>query len=192
MIKRKAAVPAVLLVLAGVAACSSPRTESPSPIGGPSSASTVTSESRPTGGGQLASVNACDLLTDQEAAQFNARGPGRSDSAGATGATSACQRSGRSADDSSTSFTVSVRAEQGLADVNADGGTLTSGSVNNRPATQVTGSVGATCLISLGVTKTSRVDISFVIGAGTEPTEACRTASQIANIVEPKLPKYEG
>lgn len=137
-------------------------------------------------------MDACDLLTDQEATQFKADGPGSPDSSGTTGATSACQRSGRSANDSSTSFTVSVRAQQGLSDINASGGTLTTGSLNGRPAAQFVSNIGAKCLVALGVTKTSRVDITFVIGAGTEPTEACQTASNIANIVEPKLPKYEG
>ncbi|HVW39769.1 MAG TPA: DUF3558 domain-containing protein [Amycolatopsis sp.] len=180
-----------VLVLAG---CSTPEAGNPTVATGANSSSPTAAPSSAQSGGsnELASVEACSLFTDQEAAKFKIEGPGKADNEPASGATSTCGWTGRSANDSSTSFGVLVRATQGLADVNKANGTATDGNVNGRPAVQFTSNVGAKCLIALGVTAQSRVDISYVIGAGQDSTEACQSASDIASVVEPRLPKYRG
>ncbi|WP_166462511.1 DUF3558 family protein [Amycolatopsis acidicola] len=176
----------------GLAGCSSPETGTPSPVSSQTVAPAGSSTSDSGGNNPVATLQACDLLTDQEAAQFKAQAPGKPESTDASGAASTCQRNGRSVDDNSTSFTILVRPDQGLDAVNTSGGTASKGNVNGRPAVQFMSSVGAKCLVALGVTASARVDVTYVIGAGTNATEACQSASQIANIVEPKLPKYEG
>lgn len=193
-IRRYGLVPGAVLAVLCLAACSAQESGNPTPAAGASStaANTTANSSQSGGSSALTSVKACSLVSDQEVARFKIQGPGRADAEPAAGATSTCSWIGRSANDSSTSFGVLVRAKQGLADVNTAGGTATNGKVNGRPAVQFASNIGAKCTVALGVTAKSRVDISYVIGAGSDPTEACQSASDIATIVEPKLPKYEG
>lgn len=47
-------------------------------------------------------------------------------------------------------------------------------------------------MVSLGVSSGSRVDLGYSQLAATDNQAVCDTVSQIANVVEPKLPKYEG
>ncbi|GAB2980788.1 DUF3558 domain-containing protein [Amycolatopsis acidiphila] len=179
-----------------VVGCSTASTGNPIPQTGPSASGGQQSSSAPTssaGDSRLGSVNACDLLTTQEAASLmKAQGPGHNEDTTASGATSNCKWTGRSADDSSTNLSISVRAAQGLDQVNNSGGNLTQGSINGRPASQYVPSAGGYCMVSLAVSSDSRVDLGYSLLAATDNTEVCRTASDIANIVEPKLPKYEG
>lgn len=178
-----------------IGGCSSSRTGSPSPVEVSTSSASATANSGTTQSAQdnpLSSVNACDLLTDRDTGPFKTQGQGHEDTSGSSGAASDCQWVGRSANDSSTAFGVLVRPTQGIDDINTSGGKLTRGDVNSRPAAQFASNIGAKCLIALAVTPTSRVDISYVIGAGTDSVEACQTADQIAGIVEPRLPKYQG
>jgi hypothetical protein len=185
---------AVALCAFGLIGCSTTTVGTPEPGAGTTSpASTSASAAQPTSSGNsIATIDACELLTNQEAAQFKPQGPGQLNTSGASGAASDCEWTGRSSNDSSMAFGVLVRPTQGLKDVNRNGGKLTEGDANGRPADQFTSNIGAKCLIALGVTPTARVDISVVIGAGTEPTEACQVADQIASHVEPRLPKYQG
>ncbi|HVV13601.1 DUF3558 family protein [Amycolatopsis sp.] len=165
---------------------------SPATSASGSSAASGGESAQPTGDAQLAELKACELLTTQEAALFNAQGPGQDQNTEASGATSSCHWTGRSADDSSTTAGINIRATQGVDSVNPDGGQLTAGKLNTRPAVKLVDNSGGYCMLALGVTATSRVDVGYLIVGATDATEACDMTNKIANIVEPKLPKYEG
>ncbi|TNC27494.1 DUF3558 domain-containing protein [Amycolatopsis alkalitolerans] len=181
-------------MIAVLAGCANEQPGNPSPVGGQSASATVpTSAAGSTGQDPgLASIKACSLLTDHEAATFKAQGAGQNQDTSASGATSVCRWTGRSASGASTNLSIAVRAAQGIESVNAEGGQLTEGKVNGRPAKQLVDSSGGYCMTSLAVTPGSRVDLGYVIVGASDATEACQTDNQIADIVEPKLPKYEG
>ncbi|SFJ91683.1 hypothetical protein SAMN05421835_110201 [Amycolatopsis sacchari] len=123
---------------------------------------------------------------------MKAQEAGHKEDTAASGATSNCKWAGRSADDSSTNLSISVRAKQGLGQVNNNDGALTQGNVNGRPATQYVPNTGGYCLLSLAVSQNSRVDLGYSILTAKDTAQVCEAVSRIANIVEPKLPKYEG
>jgi hypothetical protein len=129
----------------------------------------------------------CDLLTSQEAAQFDAQGPGQVGDTQASGSTSACGWHGRSADDASVSFGIDIRATQGVDALRANGGTITDGKVGSRTARQLQ-TVNAGCILALAVTPSSRVDVSVVVVGDDNSTQSCQIAGNIAAIVESKLP----
>lgn len=135
----------------------------------------------------LAAVKPCELLTDQEVSQFQAQGSGAPDDNQAAGSTSSCGWHGHSSDDRSVSFGIDIRAEQGLDELRANGGTISNGKVNSRDARQLQTPAGG-CILALGVGPNSRVDISVVVGGAPNATESCQIASSLGNIVEPKLP----
>ncbi|HJQ47259.1 MAG TPA: DUF3558 family protein [Amycolatopsis sp.] len=178
-------------------ACSSEHPGTALPVTSGAAGSTPATSAGPattaTGGdSRLTSLDACSLLTGQEATTlFKAQGSGRNDETASSGATGNCKWTGRSANDSSTSLSISVRATQGLDQVDNDGGTITSGNVNGRPATKVARNTGGYCLISLATSPSSRVDLGYVIGASQDSTEVCQVDSQISSTVEPKLPAYQ-
>ncbi|MBB2933409.1 hypothetical protein FHX82_000429 [Amycolatopsis bartoniae] len=74
-----------------------------------------------------------------------------------------------------------------MDELRANGGTITDGKVNSRTARQLQ-TVNAGCILTLAVTPNSRVDVSVVVAASPNATEACQIASNIATIIEPKLP----
>jgi hypothetical protein len=79
---------------------------------------------------------------------------------------------------------VAIRTDVGLAGFNSSGGTVHDTTVGSHQAKQEVGVTGS-CVIGIGVSATSRVDIT-VTGDGT--TDPCPTAMKLASLVEPKLP----
>lgn len=177
-------------VALGLAACTTQQTGNPITTGetSPTNSAPATSAGAANG---IANLDACELLTTEDAAQFQAQGPGQEEDTRTSGATSSCGWHGRSSTDRSVSFGVLVRASQGIDELQnqaqASGGTVTAGSLNGRDARQAKLASGG-CILALKVGADSRVDMSVVIGGVTDPTESCQIASDIANIVEPKLP----
>ncbi|WP_236790084.1 DUF3558 family protein [Amycolatopsis sp. GM8] len=173
------------LGLALMSGCSSEQPGQPVPSTGGTSISQTSSANASTGQDEtLAAIKPCDLLTAQEAAQFKAQGPGQVGDTQASGSTSACGWHGRTADDNSVSFGVDIRATQGIDELRANGGTVTDGKVNSHAARQLQ-TVNGGCILSLRVGPKSRVDISVVAD---NAAQSCQIASDIANIIEPKLP----
>ncbi len=137
---------------------------------------TAPPESSQGGGSGTADLQPCDLLTSSEQATFGL-GPGVEDELGPA-RTCQWQASGRH------TITVGVVDDLGLDDVQSSGGKQPM-KVGSHDAVQFTGGVSA-CAIAIGVTDTSRVDVSGV--AGGDPAKACAVAKQAAELVEPKLP----
>ncbi|KAA9166865.1 DUF3558 domain-containing protein [Amycolatopsis acidicola] len=184
-------VPIAIISSLGITACSNENSGSPNPIGHSSAAPVPTASN----GGQvdwLGSVAACGLLTSQELAVMRVESSGKDQDTAASGATSGCHWDGTAANGAASALSVAVRAGQGIDAVDANGGQLSNGEVNHRPAAQVVDNPSATCMISLAVGPAARVDVTYLIIGATDATEACATDSQIADIVEPKLPEYEG
>ncbi|RKT51526.1 subtilisin inhibitor-like [Saccharothrix australiensis] len=169
------------LVLAG---CTTKDPGSATPGGGSTSTTTKTSEkstatSEPSGGGdKLARFDACAEL-NAVASRFSLS---RVEKDGARGCTA---RWGQ------TTTAVGVKAfpEVGLS--GATGGSsarISDTTVGSRKAKRVeAGLTDVSCLIAVEVNATSRVD--FYATSTTSVEESCDTAKQLAEAIEPKLPK---
>ena len=79
---------------------------------------------------------------------------------------------------------VAIRTDVGLDGFNSSGGTVHDTTVGSHQAKQEVDNTGS-CVIGIGVSAMSRVDIT-VTGDGT--TDPCPTATKLASLVEPKLP----
>ena len=133
-------------------------------------------ETGSSGGSGTADLKPCDLLTSAEQAQFNL-GAGAEDELGPA---RAClwQASGQH------SISVGVIDDLGLDEVQSTGAKEPT-KVGAHDAVKYPGPLGA-CSFAIGVTDTSRVDVSGI--AGGDMTKACDVAKQAAELVEPKLP----
>jgi hypothetical protein len=123
-----------------------------------------------------AELQPCDLLSSTEKATLDL-GPGAEEEIGIA---RACQwqASGQH------TITIGVFDDIGLDDVQSNGAKQPT-TVGSHDAVQYAGPLDA-CAIAIGVTDTSRVDVSGV--AGDDATRACSVAKQAAELVEPKLP----
>lgn len=179
---------AALLFPIGITGCASSTGGTPTPAS-PNDSTTGAPTSSPDA---LQSLDACTLLTQQEAAQFKPKAPGQLNTTGSSGAASDCEWIGRTKEDDSMAFGVLVRPTQSVDSVNANGGQLTNGSLSGRPAVKLVGHLNDTCIIALAVTPASRIDVTVTSGTATDPTEICQVADTIAGYVNPRLPKYPG
>lgn len=86
------------------------------------------------------------------------------------------------------SIDVAVRDRQGIKDANDAGGGIQKGKMGSgRKAVLIPTTRLGGCILALAVGETSRVDIA---ANGVEDSKkACDIASQVADIVDPKLPK---
>jgi hypothetical protein len=82
---------------------------------------------------------------------------------------------------------VDVRDKQGTDTVNDMGGGIQRGEVNGRTAVRIPDPGGATCTLALAVSSASRVDVGVV--GPYDTNESCKIATDVAYLVEPKLPK---
>lgn len=179
---------AVLPLVAGgllLAGCTGTETGTASPASSPSAPAGSTGAPSPSSGAaSTASLNPCELLTAAEVASFGQfKAPDQKELGGAR----VCSylRVLTSASDESGGITVAVRDSQGIDSVNDAGGGKTKGNVNGRTAVQAP-SPPAACTLALAVGTAARVDI---VTTATDPTKACNLASDVADKVEPKLPK---
>lgn len=139
---------------------------------------------------QLETVNACDLLTDDEAATVS-QGL-KAENKGSSGAHSVCFWS-TSVDrgvpiEKGVVFSIATRPTQDLDDFQAlDGGKVTLGKAGQRPAKLIAedGGIEGSCVLAIAV-GSGRVDI----GADVRKTDrACQVVSDVSTIIEPKLPQ---
>ncbi|MGH3436345.1 MAG: DUF3558 family protein [Sciscionella sp.] len=134
--------------------------------------------SAPTQAATLATVDPCSLLPRADAAQVGVTGAGNPENVGTARGCAWHTTDG-------AEVSVDVRTNLGLSQVQANGGTVgpvtTLGSHQSR---QQQNSVG--CLVAIGVTAGSRVDVQ---GVSTNGTPDCSAAQQAAKVIEPNLPK---
>lgn len=178
------AVAATLLAL--VAGCTQQTTGAPSSGAGGTTDSSLapptTESSEPTGttGEGLADLKPCEVLDDADLAALELTGGEEKDFGGA--------RVCRYRHDGATlneSFTISVELfdSLGLADLNATDIQELPNIGDHEAASSVDPTGG--CRVSLGVTETSRIDNTAV---GGDQEKACQLATQLATLVERKLP----
>lgn len=185
--RRAALIPVVALTAAVISSCTATTTGNPSPGVAQSSAS---STGAPTSAASnpVASLKACNLLTDS-AAQQAVPGAGVAEDDGqAGGSSSTCSWTKAASDaERAVTFSVTIRPNQTIDQVNVGSGLSSTGTVNSHQARQVKGVTGeGTCSVSIGVGGTGRVDI--FASAGLDSDQACTIAGKIADSVEPKLP----
>ncbi|HUQ58415.1 DUF3558 family protein [Lentzea sp.] len=127
--------------------------------------------------GSLSEVDPCSLLT--------------ADDAGALGATAAPKRETVGTADTcawkptDANLSVGIRTNLGLAQTQSSGGQITDITVGDRQAKQVSGRASGGCLVVLGVTASSRVDVTVI---PPPDGDGCPLALKVAGLVEPKLP----
>lgn len=129
-------------------------------------------------------MDPCELLTSADVTSFGQFKPAeKTELAGAR----SCRylKNLQSASDESLSLGVGIRDSQSIDTVNDAGGGTTAGNVNGRKAVEAP-SPPAGCTLALAVGSAARVD---VVVTSTDATKACDIATQVADKVEPKLPK---
>ncbi|WP_424183395.1 DUF3558 family protein [Actinokineospora sp. G85] len=179
-------------LLLGAVGCSNDTDGSPVPSAGGATSTPVdepggssepsTGQTSPgSGGGSLASMEPCDLLTEADQAEVGISGSGtEKELAGSR----FCDWRVRK-ETASAGYTLSVQIweDLGLADV--QGTEKQTSTVGSHEAVRALRTGGSACSISLGVGAKSRVD---VVLTGADGTALCAPAATAAALVEPKLP----
>ncbi|WP_188316715.1 DUF3558 family protein [Solihabitans fulvus] len=151
-------------------------TTTSTPSGSDSSDNTSNPPSSSTGGGPLAGADPCSLLSQSDAQNLKfIKGPVREK----IGTADTCRWNPRD-----MTVAVGIRTNVGLAGVQANGNPITDSKIGGHQTRQTLGS-GGSCIIAIGVTPSSRVDVLVTTGPSTDP---CPTALQVAQLVEPRLP----
>jgi hypothetical protein len=131
----------------------------------------------------LASIQPCDLLSATDISQNQLT---KSDSGTGSGART-CGWQNTTADNGfGYSVSVSIRDSQGLSDINTDGYTMSDDAIGSHQGKQAQSTNGAGCFVAIGVSSSSRVDITATGSNG--PAASCQLANQFAKLVEPNLP----
>ncbi|WP_434447629.1 DUF3558 domain-containing protein [Lentzea sp. E54] len=148
----------------------------------PETTSTPTSAGSPTtssaSNGALADTDPCALVTTGEATEIGTEGSPKRQQVG-TADSCTWKKSG-------AVVSVGIRTNLGLAQTQASGGQIADISVGGREAKQVSGRSSGSCLVVLGVSASSRVDVTVTPPA--TGGDACPLALAFAEKIEPKLP----
>lgn len=181
---RLAILPFALVGLLGLAACTSktPGTGTTTPP--PSSQPPAATSSAASSGSALASIQPCDLLTSGEISKNDLSGQEESNDSGAR----SCTWDNDTFDDG-LGYTVGddVRDTQGLADINADGYTVSDDPVGHHQGKLAQQTNGDGCFVAIGVGTSARVDV-VVSTSSANVQQSCDLANQFAKLIEPKLP----
>jgi hypothetical protein len=163
----------------GLAACTN--STSGNAVTSSTSANTPSSTASASG---LAAMQPCDLLTSTELSQNGLTSNGSSTGSGAR----SC-RWDNIAYDNGLGYTIGadVRDSQGLNDFNTDGYSLKDDPIGRHQAKQAQQTNGDGCIVTIGVTTTSRLDVTANTGAA-DINQSCVLANQYAKLIEPKLP----
>lgn len=191
MNRRLAILPLVAMAALGLAACSSTTTGQGTPVTTPAQGSTggaagSPSSSASSGGGSsaLAAVQPCDLLSSSTLSQF---GLSRTQSITIPAArpcdwTKPVDINGVNG----YSVEIAIRDSQGIKDINTAGNKVTEDNVGSHDGRLIQSDAGGSCIVVIGVSDSSRVDVG--VEAGTDTNQACSVANQLAKVVEPQLP----
>jgi Protein of unknown function (DUF3558) len=128
------------------------------------------------------SLQPCNLLTASDLARY---GLHKTDSGTALGARTCNWQNVTTNGGAGYAVGVDIRDNQGVSTANTQGYTVTTVTLGTHHGVQLA-SPGA-CVVILGVTNTSRVDIGGNDGYANQD-QSCAEANNIANLVEPKLP----
>jgi hypothetical protein len=182
---RLVVLPVVAVAVFGLIACTSTTqgtgTAANPSTGTPSGADTSTSSP---GSSDLTGIQPCSLLNSTEASQnaLTSKGP-RSGS----GARSCTWNNAAYDNGLGYSLGVDIRETQGIKDINTDAYALSDDPIGRHQGKQIRETNGDLCGVVIGVTATSRVDVSTNTG-NSDIDQACVLANQFAKLIEPKLP----
>lgn len=188
MKRRFVAVPVLVAAALSLAACSSTTTGTattgagaPTSTGGASSSSGSTRSSDTA----LAAVQPCGLLSASVLGQLQLAS-GTNDTA-SNSPTCDWERPVDANGQNGYSVGATIRASLGLGDVNTPGYSVTSDPVGSHQGKQLRSTTTqGLCIVAIGVSDTSRVDIT--VDAATNTDQACQVANQVAQAVAPELP----
>jgi Protein of unknown function (DUF3558) len=165
----------ILATLIAMSGCSNTTSGEPLPTSEP----TATSGGSPS----LDVVDPCTLLTAAEVGQFGANAGKPVNSSRAR----ACQwlvPGGNGV------FSINLRSGQGLADIVVAQGKLADQRVGSHSGKILRDDDGpGACMISIEITKSSRVDVQS--SYKTDTAMACDRATKVTNLIEPRLPRGE-
>jgi uncharacterized protein DUF3558 len=173
-VRRLALLAGLAATLIAAAACNS------STPGQPSAGGSVAGSPPPTsaaGGNALPVDQPCSLVSQSALSEIGESAPPTPDMVG-------------TAHDCSLttpdfSIGVAIRTDVGLSGFTTNGGTAQNLTIGTHQAKQELDSASGSCVIGIGVTDSSRVDVTVTPGATADP---CPTASKLATAIEPKLP----
>ena len=167
-------------VLVGTAGCSNQTQGLPTGTtasGQPSSGQSSPASTGQGGNGTLPVHSPCSLLSSSDLEQLGASAPPSKDQVG--GAPDC------SVDTSGGNLGVTVLTDRGLDQLNVQG-PVSGIQVGSHSAKQMRyASDSSNCLVAVGITSSSRVDVSFEANGG---VDACSVALKAAQLVEPHLP----
>nr|WP_246381514.1 DUF3558 domain-containing protein [Prauserella isguenensis] len=170
-----------------VSACSS--SEGGQPIASQSAATPSPDASSPAStnasGDPLADVDPCSLLSAQELSKYGTFPAGVREDVGTDRGCNFEKDTDSPTTDPNRVITVGVRDEEGIDDAQDNGQGIDRGESGGREFARIPGA--GVCTIVIGVSESSRVDITTVATEGTE--KSCEIADEVAAIVEPKLPQ---
>lgn len=166
-------------------ACSTSEGGQASPQTGSTQQATTAESSHPSSNGTpLAAIQPCSLLTADDLSKYGTFPEGSPDNVDYT---RGCkfQKDRESPTDAGRVVSVDIREKQGIGDINGMGKGVDHTEANGRKLAQVPGE--GLCMIAIGVTESSRVDINVTATEGTN--KSCNIADEIAVQVESKLPQ---
>jgi hypothetical protein len=168
--------------LVGLAGCSNSTPGTGISVG--SSTPAPSSPNQPgSGGSALSAVQPCGVL---DSSQISQNGLTNQESTSGSGARS-CKWSNDNFDNGNGyALKVDLRDAQGVATFNTAGYALTDDPIGHHQAKQAEQTSGSGCIVTIGVSSTSRVDV--IVDTATDPNQACTIANQYAKLIEPKLP----
>lgn len=172
--KRLAALTGLTAMLLAVVACATDEVpgrpaanETSVPSNAPSSRSANIS---------LPYADPCSLLSARDLRQLKTLSPPSRDDLGTS--------HGCTINTFDATINIGVRINVGLAGFQANGGRLTSITIGDHQAKQDE-EITAACTVAVGVSPSSRVDVTASADAA---ADACPVARQVAQLIEPKLP----
>jgi hypothetical protein len=192
--RRLAVLPLFAAAVFGLAACNNTTTGTgtAAPTGGggaPTSSDGGSSASSTDGGSSggsdsLAAVQPCSLVSSSALTQYQLSPSGT----GNAGDARSCTYS-RPVDingNNGASVSIDVRDHQGLKDIVQTGYTMSDDKIGNHQGRQGQLNAGGGCFVAIGVDNSTRVDVQ--VSAGSDATQACQLANNLAKVVEPQLP----
>jgi ABC-type phosphate transport system substrate-binding protein len=184
--RRTAVLPVIVAALLGLAACTNSTTGNGTPA--PPANTTQPGNSSPTSGGSgLTSIQPCDLLSSADVSQNQLGTPAPENLGGAR----TCSWQNTTANNGDGyNISVGIRDTQGINEISSGVDTITPDNIGSHPGRQLQSTQSGTCVIAIGVTNSSRVDVT--VNAGTDPVQGCQLANQFAKLVEPNLPATSG
>lgn len=189
--RRLAVVPVLAAAMFALIACNSSTSGSPNPTTGGGQATTggnvPTSSAGGTSGSSgstLTSLQPCQLVSSSVLTELQLT----QSSSGTVGGARTCSWTKPVDQNGVNGYTagVDVRDSQGLGDASTNGYTVSPDQVGSHQGKELQSTTPGDCIVIIGVSQHSRVDVS--VNAGTDTAKACQVANQLAKVVEPQLP----